>query len=138
MQLQPQRHLQTPLPSTPPVLTPSERWLNHVQQHMRSDNALALMYRSLRAPYEFLVPTIARIEARVQALLSAADTPVPYFVFQPRGSVTTQTALRGTGDLDIDIILTRDFSQKLTDEKKLEEMSPKERDEMFQKLLQDL
>lgn len=68
-------------------------------EHSNDDNLYAL-FRSMRAPYDFLEHCQAVLQSRLRAHFDQ-------FILVPRGSIITGTGLMAPADLDIDLILPR-------------------------------
>jgi len=97
----PPRDLKTPLPSLEELLAAHQ-----------TDAALFTMFQSMRAPYDVLDVCKAEMEGELTRFFS-------HFYLVARGSLSTQTALKGTADLDLDLILPRTnplFVPELIDE----------------------
>lgn len=98
-------------PHNDAVRTATLLWTQHVSEY-RSDHAGLALLSSLKAPYGFLQQAMANLEHRLLILLCGQKTSLsPFFILQPRGSVITETALRGAADLDVDLILGRDLPE---------------------------
>jgi len=76
-----------------------EEWWDH-----QTDGALYVLFRCLQAPYAFLDHCQAILESRISAAFSN------FFLIR-RGSAQRGVALKGTADLDLDLILPRSFAR---------------------------
>ena len=84
-----------------------------------SDNGTYALYRSLKAPKSFLLRCIDIVEMR---LMQSDGLGFKQFYLVLRGSHVTETGMKLKFDLDLDLILPREFAEVMKTDEKMKEV----------------